>query len=124
MVNDNWTVIDKGFGIDVALPVRKWITPKGDFCLKDKVGRTYWPSLDVAFSERIALTDANPHGFARHPNRGFVQRRIQLIASFTPKESVEEQSALTDFHFDCITRWTACASRREKEPPGLALRSG
>jgi hypothetical protein len=110
------TVISKGFGIDVALPVRQWITPEGGFWLTSKVGGTYWPSLDAAFLESVRQTYSNAYALARHPNRAIIQRRIQLLASFTPEESPEEQSALTDFQFDCITRLTACSSRTELLP--------
>jgi len=110
------TVINKGFGIDVALPVSHWIVPEGGFWLTDRLGSTYWPSLEVAFSERTILNYSNAYSLAKHPNRSIVQRRIQLLAEFTPEESTEEQSSLTDFRFDCITRWTACSSRRELLP--------
>jgi len=109
-------VTDKGFGVEVALPVNQWINPGGSFWVKDEVGSSYWPSLDVAFLEGAKLGQSNPFTIAKHPNRGFVQRRIRLEASFTPEESQEEQAALTDFHFDCITRWTPCTSRRELLP--------
>lgn len=109
-------VTDKGFGMSVALPVSKWITPEGGFWLTDKTGSSYWPSLDVASFEGVNLRDATPYAIAKHPNRGFIQRRTVLEASFTPEEAPAEQAALTDFHFDCITRWVACSSREELLP--------
>jgi len=110
-------VTNKGFGMDVALPISKWITPGGGFWLKaDRVGGTYWPSLDVAAFEGAKLRGSTPFQIAKHPNHGFVRRRIRLEASFTPEESLAEQTALMDFHFDCITRWTACAGIEEILP--------
>lgn len=109
-------ITNKGFGVEVALPISKWITPGGGFWLKDIVGSSYWPSLDVATFEGAKLRGANPFFIAKHPNRGFIHRRIRLEASFTPEESLSEQAALMDFHFDCITRWTACTSREELLP--------
>ena len=108
-------VTSKGFGMSVALPVDMWITPGGDFWLRDKNGSLYWPTLDVAFQEN-PKPESTPDQFAEHPNRGFIQRRILLEASFSPEESPEEQAALTDFHFDCITRWRPCTNRREILP--------
>ncbi len=108
-------VTEKGFGMSVALPVNTWITPGGDFWLREKYGSAYWPTLDVAFREG-AKPDSTPDQFAEHPNRGFIQRRILLEASFTPEESSEEQAALTDFHFNCITRWRPCMARGEILP--------
>ena len=96
-------VTDKGFGVNVALPASQWNA------------QTYWPSLNVAFLEG-AKAQSTPDQFAEHPNRGFIQRRIRLEASFTPDESPEEKAALTDFHFDCITRWKACTRRGELLP--------
>jgi hypothetical protein len=110
------TVISKEFGIDVALPVRRWITPEGGFWLTSKAGGTYWPSLDASFLGSVTQTYRNAYALERHPNRAIIQRRIQLLASFTPEESPEEQAALTDFRFDCITRLTACSSRAELLP--------
>jgi hypothetical protein len=110
------TVISKGFGIDVALPVRQWITPERGFWLTNEVSGTYWPSLDVAFLESVKQTYRIPYALAKHPNRVIIERRIQLLASFTPEEPPQEQSALTDFRFDCITRLAACSSRAELLP--------
>jgi hypothetical protein len=109
-------VREKGFGMSVALPVSKWITPKSGFWLTDRIGSTYWPSLDVASFEGTKLRGANPSTVAKHPNRGFIQRRTILEASFTPEEIPAERAALTDFHFDCITRWVACSSLEELLP--------
>lgn len=109
-------ITNKGFGLEVALPVSRWITPGGRFWLKPEIGSTYWPSLDAAFFEAAKLRNYSPYTFAGHPNRSFIQRRIRLEASFTPEESAEEQVALTDFRFDCITRWTPCISRAELLP--------
>jgi hypothetical protein len=99
-------VTNKSFGMEVALPIRDWMTSDG----------VYWPSLDVGSSESATLRDDNPHFHASRPNRSFVQRRITLEANFTPEESPEERAALMDFRFDCITRWSPCLSRAEILP--------
>lgn len=108
-------VTSKGFGMSVALPVNMWITPNGDFWLRSKDGSAYWPTLDVAFRE-ATKPDSTLDQLAEHPHRSFIQRRILLEASFTPDESSEEKAALTDFHFDCITRWRPCTNRGEILP--------
>jgi hypothetical protein len=109
-------VTNKGYGMDVALPVSRWIFPGGGFWLKDKIGSTYWPTLDVAFREGAKLSESNPYTIAEHPNHGLIHRRTILEVHFTPEESPEEQAALTDFRFDCFTRWAACLSRGELLP--------
>jgi hypothetical protein len=109
-------VTDKGFRMSVALPVSDWITPNGGFWLKDKIGSTYWPSIEVASFEGVKLRGASAFTIGKYPNRGFVQRRILLEASFTPEEVPAEQAALMDFHFECITRWKACTSRAQILP--------
>jgi len=106
-------VTNKGFRMDVALPVSRWISPESGFWLKDEVGSAYWPSLDASFFEGAKLRQTNYAQLEEHPNRSFIQRRILLEASFTPEESLEEQAALIDFHFNCLTRWTACTNRGE-----------
>ena len=109
-------VTEKGFGMSAALPVSNWITPNGGFWLKDEIGSTYWPSIDVASFEGAKLRGATPFTIGRNPYRGFVQRRILLEASFTPEEAPTEQAALMDFHFDCITRWKGCTNRAQILP--------
>ncbi|MGA3046809.1 MAG: hypothetical protein ABSD67_09325 [Terracidiphilus sp.] len=109
-------VTNKGFGMSVALPVSKWIGPRDSFWLMEKNGSAYWPSLDVASFEGVNLRGTTPFGITRHPNRGFVQRRTILEASFTPEEAPAERTALMDFHFDCFTRWVACSSVEELLP--------
>jgi hypothetical protein len=109
-------ITNKGFGMSVALPVSKWIDPGDSFWLMEKNGSAYWPSLDVASFEGVKLRGTTPFDITRHPNRGFIQRRTILEASFTPEEDPAEQTALMDFHFDCITRWVACSSGEELLP--------
>lgn len=109
-------VTNKGFGLSVALPVSEWISPGDSFWLAEKNGSGYWPSLDVASFEGVKLRGTTAFGITRHPNRGFIQRRTTLEASFTPEEAPAEQAALMDFHFDCITRWVACSSVKELLP--------
>lgn len=113
-------VTNREFGVSSALPVKSWITPGGDFWLRDKIGSTYWPTLDVAFREGAKLDVGNSYLIARHPNHGLIHRRTILEVHFTPDETPEEQSALTDFRFDCLTRWTACSSRGELLPRAAA----
>jgi len=107
-------VTSKEFRLDVTLPVSQWIRPGSRFWLSSEVG-TYWPSLSVASSEDVNIPSSSSRS-DEHPNRSFIQRRINLLASFTPNESPEERAALTDFHFNCITSWSPCASRRELLP--------
>jgi hypothetical protein len=109
-------VTSKGFGMSVALPVSQWITPEGGLLLQSKIGSTYWPSLDVASFEGVKLRGASSYTIAKYPNRGFIQRRIRLEASFTPEESPEEKAALMDFQLECLTRWAPCRSRKEILP--------
>jgi hypothetical protein len=109
-------VTNKGFGYSVALPVSQWITPGGFFWLKDRIGSTYWPTLDVAFREAAKLGDSTPYTIAMHPNHSVIHRRTILEVHFTPEEAPEEQAALTDMRFDCITRWIACSNRGELLP--------
>jgi hypothetical protein len=109
-------VTSKGFGMSVALPVSQWITPGGGFWLQRKVGSTYWPSLDVASLEGVKLRGASSYTIAKYPNRGFIQRRIRLEASFTPEEPPEEKAALMDFRLECLTRWSPCMNRKEMLP--------
>jgi hypothetical protein len=99
-------VINKDFRVSVALPARNWTTPDG----------TYWPELAAGFRERSKLDHPNPHFRSSHPNRELILRRIILEAVFTPEESPEEQSALTGFRFDCITRWSPCLKWAELYP--------
>jgi hypothetical protein len=99
-------VTNKRFGMSVALPFRDWGIPDG----------TYWPSLEVQFSEGATLRYDNPRFLASRPNHAFVQRRSLLEANFTQEESPEEMAALMDFHFDCITRWSPCLKRAELLP--------
>lgn len=109
-------VTNKGFRYSVALPVSQWITPGGGFWLKDRIGSTYWPTLDVAFREAAKLGDSNPYTIAMHPNRSLIHRRTILEVQFTPEEAAEKQAALTDMRFYCITRWLACSDRGELLP--------
>jgi hypothetical protein len=109
-------VTNKGFGYSVALPVSQWITPGGGFWLKERIGSTYWPTLDVAFREAAKLGDSIPYTIAMHPNRSLIHRRTILEVHFTPEEAAEKQAALTDMRFDCITRWIACSDRGELLP--------
>ena len=113
-------VTNKGFGYSVALPVSQWITPGGGFWLKDRIGSTYWPTLDVAFREAAKLGDSIPYTIGMHPNRSLIHRRTTLEVHFTPEEAPEKQAALTDMRFDCITRWTACSNRGELLPAAAA----
>jgi hypothetical protein len=108
-------VTEKAFGLEVTLPVSHWLRPGDHFWLTDEIGDTYWPSLAVASSENVKIL-STPFAVAEHPDRSITQRRIRLVASFTPEESREEKIALTDFHFDCITRWTPCTNRGELLP--------
>jgi hypothetical protein len=111
------TLTSKGYGMSVALPVSRWITPEGGLWLQhDKIGSTYWPSIDAAFFEGVKLRGASSYTIAKHPNRGFIQRRIRLEASFTPEESPEEKAALMDFQLECLTRWEPCLNRKEILP--------
>jgi hypothetical protein len=114
-------VVNKGFGYSVALPVSRWITPGGDFWLKDRIGSTYWPTLDVAFRESAKLGESIPYAIAIHPNRSLVHRRTILEVHFTPEEAPEERAALTDMRFDCISRWIACSNREELLPAAAAV---
>jgi hypothetical protein len=109
-------VTNKGFGYSVALPVSEWITPGGGFWLKDRIGSTYWPTLDVAFREAAKLGDSTSYAIAMHPNHSLIHRRTTLEVHFAPEEAPEEQAALTDMRFDCITRWIACSNRRDLLP--------
>jgi hypothetical protein len=84
--------------------------------LKERIGSTYWPTLDVAFREAAKLGDSIPYTIAMHPNHSLIHRRTILEVHFTPEEAPEEQAALTDMRFDCITRWAACSSRGELLP--------
>lgn len=113
---EHGTLVSKEFDIDVPLPLSQWLGPKGHFWLKSEIGSVYWPSLDVASVESSRMRYSTPSQNDEHLNRGFVQARIRLVANFTPAESVQEQSALMDFRFDCITRWRACSSRGELLP--------
>ena len=99
-------VTNKSFRMDVGLPFRDWGVPNG----------TYWPLLEAQVSEAATLRYDNPHYRASRPNHAFVQRRILRDASFTPEESLEEQTALMDFHLDCVTHWSPCRSRAELLP--------
>lgn len=112
----NGKVTSKGFGMSVALPVNRWITPEKGFWLKDEIGSTYWPSIDAGSFEGITLRNSVFYDTSKHPNRTFIMRRIRLEASFTSEESPEERAALMDFRFDCLTRWTPCMSRKEILP--------
>jgi len=75
-----------------------------------------WPSLDVGSVEGVKLRTTNFNNIAKHPNRGFIQRRTALEVSYTPEESQEIQAALMDFHLECLTRWTPCLNRKEILP--------
>ena len=97
-------VISKSFGMSVASPVQDWGAPK------------YRQSLEASFSETATLRYDNPHFRASRPNRAFFERRMRLVANFTPEESPEERTALMNFQFDCITRWSPCQSRAELLP--------
>ncbi len=100
-------VTNKDFRMIVPLPARDWITSEG----------VYWPSLAVAFRERAKLDYYSDRHFrSTRPNRVLVQARIILEAYFTPEETPEEQAALTDFRFDCITQWSPCSSRAQLFP--------
>jgi hypothetical protein len=113
-------VTNKGLGYSVALPVSQWITPGGGFWLKDRIGSTYWPTLDVAFREAAMLGDSIPSTIAIHPNHSLIHRRTILEVHFTPEEALQEQAALMDMHFDCITRWIACSTRGQLLPEAAA----
>jgi len=113
---DHGVVTERGFGMSVALPVSNWTIPEGSFWLRVDNGSGYWPTLDVASFEGTTLHSASSFDVEKNPYRGFVQRRTTLEASFTPEEAPEEKAALMDFHFDCITRWTACTNRGDLLP--------
>lgn len=113
-------VTNKGFGYSVALPVSQWITPGGGLWLKERIGSTYWPTLDVAFREAAKLGDSIPYSITMHPNHSLIHRRTILEVHFTPEDAPEEQAALMDMRFDCITRWTACSNRGELLPAAAA----
>jgi hypothetical protein len=68
------------------------------------------------FSEREALGVPDPEFQSVPPQHELHMRRIRLEAIFTPNESEAERKALTDFHFDCITRWHPCEAIAELVP--------
>jgi hypothetical protein len=107
-------ITQKGFGMDVALPVVGWI----------RWDKSYIPDLAVWSNETAKFNDhEESHRTASYPFR--VVRQIRGVygmgVAFTPEESPSEQAALTNFHFTCLTQFFPCQSLGDILPEGWQM---
>jgi hypothetical protein len=110
IVVEHGIVTARWFGEQVSLPVRDW-HPTDD----------YVPYLSVSSSETSELAKFTAGQTLLHPNR-MVQHKASYIAvTFSPQEDAAEKSALMDFRFDCITRFSPCESHAGILPEALRM---
>jgi hypothetical protein len=118
----NGVVIEKGFGEDVALPVRVWFYRGGAFVPELAV----WSGESAQFNGYEGrLTAPDAHRIARNQKGPY-----GVIVTFLPAEEAAERAALMDFRMSCLTRLSPCLNESEILPEGanvleqtLALRS-
>jgi hypothetical protein len=103
-------VTTRWFGEQVTPPVRDWGVPEG-----------YVPYLSVSSAESSQFHEHNGDQKLLHPNRLAQNKAFYIAVTFSPEEDAAEQSALMDFRFGCITRFSPCESEDQILPEAQRL---
>ena len=109
---ENGVVTQKGFGLNVALPVVEWY----------RWNNSYIPDLAVWSSEAAKFREFEQPS-ASHPFR--IARNIRGVygmgITFTPEETASEQTELMHFRFSCLTQFLPCQSLGDILPEGWRI---
>ena len=109
---ENGVVTQKGFGLDVALPVVEWYW----------WNHSYIPDLAVWSSEVTKFREGE-HPDASDPFR--IARNVSGVygmqITFTPEETAAEQAELMHFRFSCLTQFLPCQKLGEILPEGWRI---
>jgi hypothetical protein len=103
-------VTTRWFGEQVTPPVRDWGVPDG-----------YVPYLSVSSAESSHFHEHNQGQNLLHPTRLVQNKAYYIAVTFSPEEDAAEQSALMDFRFGCITRFTPCETEDQILPEALHM---
>ena len=102
---EHGVITSKWFGEQVTLPVRDWTQPSD-----------YVPYLSASSGENAKFRGLAGGDHTPHPHRVAQTSGSAMAVTFSPEEDPSEQTALMDFRFSCITRFTPCENEGEILP--------
>jgi hypothetical protein len=109
---ESGVITQKGFGLDVALPVVEWHWWNNSY-IPDLV---VWSTEKTKFPESTPLNPSHPFRIARNI-RGVYGMQI----TFTTGEIAAKQAELMHFRFSCLTQFLPCQNFGEILPEGWRM---